>query len=899
MLRPGESLTHGRPARTLILLGLLAVPAALGADLLGTRLFRPSGGTERLHLHPQGQWILAEGWDQWSRWARSGAPLGTWRYDCNGWGVMGSDLSANGGTVAIVCEETGLVFVDPLSGRRTGGVRLAPDYPGTVLWAPEGRRLVAQVEEGLALVEGSSVTRVLELPARAEHFAWVDSNHLVAAWRGSVDGSGDTGSGSTVQVDLVDVRTGQRRLMASRESGEGQSLCASPDGELVAWVDWDGIEVLRVSDASTVLRQEVDASWIRLGERGTVVVGLWQEVRVLDAQGELRFTLPGSQDQADVQGHWLAMTRMGALELVDLRTGQPTHQELGLYGEAAVLDGVGPHTLSVDDAGRAVLWGGREPVVLAEDAQGGALSPEGDLAVLLHEEAVSVWSTRKGQERARHDLPEEWYGWMVATDGQRALVGGDRLWSLDLGSGEATTVPAHMGEPEGLRLAAGGELALAWTEHRLHVLDPAGRDLRELQLPWRQELMSASLGPDGQLVLVVYDDDRGTVVMVPGQEPAWAADAWIAALSQDGTLVALTDEDSPIQVRSAADGAVLRSLRPSSQVELLAFSQDGRTLLAGLSDTRVERFDLGGLQGRAPQRAVDNELALVDLEAMEELTPQTRVTEPVRRLPTTGLGELLPSPDGQRLAAAGSYGQLLQVHPQTGRVTQAKQVSLSMGRVGLAWGPKGQRMLVAGEEQAKVVDLDTWERSELGTSSGQWARWAGDVLAVSDGSEATLYDAGGARLGSVQSCSWAQGVALTETALASACSKGVIVAPVDGSTVWEPGLHTGGAVAVAWSADGHLLATAGKEGTLALWRWPQRERLATRQGVLDVTDLAFSPDGDRLAVSRSRADVVLWDTRELLPHAEVAGTVRARVSWDGELLLTQRHGEAAWWEVPR
>jgi WD40 repeat protein len=70
---------------------------------------------------------------------------------------------------------------------------------------------------------------------------------------------------------------------------------------------------------------------------------------------------------------------------------------------------------------------------------------------------------------------------------------------------------------------------------------------------------------------------------------------------------------------------------------------------------------------------------------------------------------------------------------------------------------------------------------------------------------------------------------------------------------------------LAFSADGQVLALGKKDGALALWHLPSGKELRVVRGHADgVAALALSPDGSALATASLDTTVLLWETGSLL-----------------------------------
>src|SRR5205085_1743846 len=114
-----------------------------------------------------------------------------------------------------------------------------------------------------------------------------------------------------------------------------------------------------------------------------------------------------------------------------------------------------------------------------------------------------------------------------------------------------------------------------------------------------------------------------------------------------------------------------------------------------------------------------------------------------------------------------------------------------------------------------------------------------------------------------------------------------------GTEVRTLGPHGSAVTGVAFQQDGQILATAGQDDTFRLWalasgaavaRFGESGRDEDRSNGADppgdqpapanVTRLAFSPDGRRLAAANPRRPLEIWDV--------AAGRVALVLDWDGE-----------------
>jgi WD40 repeat protein len=254
---------------------------------------------------------------------------------------------------------------------------------------------------------------------------------------------------------------------------------------------------------------------------------------------------------------------------------------------------------------------------------------------------------------------------------------------------------------------------------------------------------------------------------------------------------------------------------PDGHARSVAFSPDGKTLVAGLSGVR----------------GTGSTLRSWNVAKGTSTTPWPDEVEEVTKVAF--------SPDGRTLAVAGTLQTVLW------NAAKPTGVALPLPALDLAFSPDGKTLATGGRDgAARLWDLATGTVTDTLTTEGMTVvntvAFRADGYALATGSE----DLTGSqvRLWDLQT----------------------LLSPTVDATLEAPHWQGFKPVAFPSAAYPYLMATGGDDGIVRVWDSVSGSLEATRTGHTGpVTAVAFSPDGDTLATGSEDRTVRLWDTSTL------------------------------------
>ncbi|MEZ0231186.1 MAG: WD40 repeat domain-containing protein [Planctomycetota bacterium] len=495
--------------------------------------------------------------------------------------AVGASVSRDGRLAVVAAEpwdlypqERGLRVYDLVAGNLVAHVGTALSPPTSVIFLPDGGRVVSGHKDGKV--------RVIAVPSG-------EVQHVLEAHKGEA------------RVALAD----------------GAIVTAGDDGVVKEW-DTESFALSR-----TVFTDEKLGIELIAAHGALVAIGLGWSVAVLDRRtGEL------SMIEAGDDGAFRALAFSADGKLLAVGRSSP-HVELHDLGEkkrlwrAKVSGKVGPTTLAFAPDGRHLVAGsGGAPLHVIETERGAVVSvlsgrfttqaaftPDGAtvLATGASVELVDFAKRRTLRERDGH--AERVVGLAASRDGARAVSaswdGTLKVWE----KGRVARTLIWPGVPaERIALTADGQLVAAARGRDMRVDGVEDRPEREDTVAFFDLARGVAIAPvtslEGRVEGIALSSDAEVAVTVGDEVHRWDLPAASAqklpgrasavAVSPDGAKLLQGAEDGTLELRATKRGGTLaRTKAHEGAVRALAFSPDGTRALSAGSDGTVQLHVIG------------------------------------------------------------------------------------------------------------------------------------------------------------------------------------------------------------------------------------------------------------------------------------------------------------------
>jgi WD40 repeat protein len=400
--------------------------------------------------------------------------------------------------------------------------------------------------------------------------------------------------------------------------------------------------------------------------------------------------------------------------------------------------------------------------------------------------------------------------------------------------------------------------------YALGVWDAAtGKELARLEPDASRQVAGWAFSPQGKEVALLQrnkvnliDWRSGKLLRSLGGEH----DLTSFAISPDGSLLATGGREAKgavIRVWEVASGRELHTLENAGEtVNTLKFTPDGKRLVAvALAVQKVEN-QVGIL--------VPGTVCVWDVAARKRLHERGHASFHVAL-----------APDGKTVALEEKAGNAIRVKDIA---TDEERCRIAARHTSFAFTPDGKGLVAVDYEEGATL----WDAA-TGKEQRRFRGMPGDTL----------------RLGGISPDGKVLAVLIGDWRTSNAIRFWDVAT---GEEVRRTVGHQGGVNGLAYSPDGKVLASAGRDHTVRLWDPATGKELRILRGHKQaVLAVAFAPDGKTLASSGADGSTRLWEVATGKELAQLAGPAGGALALafgaDGKTLVAGGNGKAQTWNL--